>query len=77
MQAYLLLEGLIDKKVEIERLSKEVAKLSGLIEAAKKKLESEAFVSRAPKEVVAKEREKLDGLLLNREKLQKSIDALN
>jgi valyl-tRNA synthetase len=77
MQAFLLFEGLIDKNVEIERLAKEAAKLSGLIEAAKKKLESEAFVSRAPKEVVAKEREKLDGLLMNREKVQKGIDALN
>ncbi|MBN1130955.1 MAG: class I tRNA ligase family protein, partial [Chitinispirillaceae bacterium] len=76
IQAYLLLEGLIDKKVEIERLTKEIAKLTGLIDAVNRKLESEAFVSRAPKEVVAKEKEKRDRLVLNREKLARSLESL-
>jgi valyl-tRNA synthetase len=76
MQIYLLFEGLIDLKVEIDRLTKEIGRTAGLIEAARKRLESDAFVSRAPKEVVAKEREKLDGLVLNKEKLEKSLAAI-
>jgi valyl-tRNA synthetase len=76
IQAYLLLEGLIDKKVEIDRLTKDISKTTALIENAKKRLESEAFVSKAPAEVVAKEKEKIEGLLMNKEKLEKSLAAL-
>jgi valyl-tRNA synthetase len=57
-------------------LTKDIARLASLIEGATKRLESDAFVSKAPKEVVAKEREKLEGLVLNKEKLEKSLAAL-
>jgi valyl-tRNA synthetase len=76
MHVYLLLEGLIDPRIETERLTKEIARVNSLIENAEKRLESEAFVSRAPEAVVAKEKEKLAGLLLNKEKLEKGLAAL-
>ena len=76
MQIYLLLEGLIDRKVEIERLSKEIGRASSLIESTRRRLESDSFVAKAPPEVVAKEREKLDGLVLNKDKLEKGLAAL-
>jgi valyl-tRNA synthetase len=76
MQVFLLLEGLIDRKVELERVSKEIARVSGLIESTGKRLESESFASRAPADIVAKEKEKLEGLKANREKLEKSLAAL-
>jgi len=76
MQLYLLLEGLIDRKVEMDRLGKEIARVNGLIENTKKRLESEAFASRAPADIVAKEKEKFEGLLANKEKLGKSLAAL-
>jgi valyl-tRNA synthetase len=76
MQLYLLLEGLIDRKVEMDRLGKEIARVNGLIENTKKRLESEAFASRAPADIVAKEKEKFEGLIANREKLEKSLAAL-
>jgi valyl-tRNA synthetase len=76
IQLYLLLEGLIDKNVERERLTKDISKLSGLIENAQKRLESESFVAKAPPEIVAKEKEKLEGLRLNREKLAKSLAGI-
>ena len=75
-QVYLQLEGLIDRDVEIERLGRELARTSGLSEAAAKRLESPKFRERAPAEVVAKEEEKLRGLCANVEKLQRSLDAL-
>ncbi|MBN2037695.1 MAG: valine--tRNA ligase [Chitinispirillaceae bacterium] len=76
VQLFLLLEGLVDTTVERERLSKEIGKLEALIGSSKKKLESKAFISRAPEEVVAREKEKLDGLLRNHEKLHRSLEAL-
>jgi valyl-tRNA synthetase len=76
MHVYLLLEGLIDRGIETERLTKEIGRVTALIENAQRKLESGAFASRAPEAVVAKEKEKLEGLLLNKEKLEKSLAAL-
>jgi valyl-tRNA synthetase len=75
-QLYLEFEGLIDKTVEIERLQKELAKMHSLVEATAQRLQNPAFVDKAPADVVAREREKLEGLALNREKLQKSLAAL-
>ena len=75
-QIFLSLEGLIDKKVEIDRLTKEVARLKSMADGAKARLESESFVSRAPKEVVDKEREKYQGILVNLEKTEKALASL-
>ncbi len=76
MQLYLLLEGIIDRNVETDRLTKEIARVNGLIENTKKRLESDSFVSRAPAEIVAKEKEKFEGLLANKEKLGRSLAAI-
>lgn len=75
-QIFLLLEGLIDKKVEIERLSKEIARIQGLIQSTTKKLENESFISRAPADVVAKEKEKIESFRNNLQKLEVSLAAL-
>jgi valyl-tRNA synthetase len=73
---YLSLEGLIDKKVEIERLTKEIDRVRSLAESTGKRLENESFISRAPEDIVAKEKEKLQGLFNNLEKLEKNLEAL-
>ncbi|MBV8074460.1 MAG: class I tRNA ligase family protein, partial [Candidatus Eremiobacteraeota bacterium] len=44
-----------------ERYSKELTRLRAEVERGEKKLASESFVARAPADVVAKEREKLEG----------------
>jgi len=75
-QIYLHLEGLIDINVEIERLTKEIARVQNLIEASKKRLQNENFISKAPEQVIEKEREKQQGLVINMEKLQKNLAAL-
>jgi valyl-tRNA synthetase len=51
--------------------------MRGLIENTKNRLENESFVSRAPADVIAKEREKYQGLLVNLEKLEKNLAVLS
>jgi valyl-tRNA synthetase len=53
--------GLVDKAAELERLAKEIGKVEMEIGKIESKLSNEGFVARAPQEVVAKERERLQG----------------
>jgi valyl-tRNA synthetase len=76
VQVFLELEGLIDRQVEIDRLTKEIERQSGLANGTRKRLDNESFVSKAPAEVVERERSKLEGIELNLEKLEKSLKAL-
>jgi valyl-tRNA synthetase len=59
---YIALGDLVDIGKECERLGSEQARLSQLAESQRKKLGNEQFVSRAPADVVAREREKLASL---------------
>jgi valyl-tRNA synthetase len=52
--------GLIDQDAELSRLAKEIDKLNQDLARIEGKLSNASFVDRAPAEVVAKEREKLD-----------------
>lgn len=54
------LAGLIDVEEELARLDKELQKLRTELERVETKLGNEKFVSNAPEDVVAKEREKAD-----------------
>jgi valyl-tRNA synthetase len=76
IQIFLALEGLIDKQVEIDRLTKETAHLKTMAHLAAKRLENESFIGRAPQEVVAKEREKYRGILESLEKMEKNLAVL-
>ncbi len=53
--------GFIDKATELARLTKELEKLNGEIARIENKLSNEAFVVKAPEQVIAKEREKMQG----------------
>ncbi|EXJ12117.1 Valine--tRNA ligase [Nitrincola nitratireducens] len=59
MEILVPMAGLIDKDAELARLNKEVDKLNKEIERLAGKLSNEGFVSKAPAEVVAKEKDKL------------------
>ena len=74
---YMPLADLIDVDVERQRLQKEVARLEKQLQGLNKKLSNENFISRAPKEVVEKERQKKADWEMNLEKLEKNLSALS
>ena len=59
MEVYVDLAGLIDVAAETERLKKEIQRVEGQIGGKEKKLSNDNFVSRAPAEVVERERAQL------------------
>ena len=61
MEIYLPLKGLIDVEKETARLQKEQEKLEKEIKRLNGKLSNEGFLSKAPEQVVAAEKEKLAG----------------
>ncbi|MFC0309221.1 valine--tRNA ligase [Gallibacterium trehalosifermentans] len=71
--------GFIDKEKELARLAKEIDKLNAEVQRIENKLNNEAFVAKAPEQVIAKEREKMKGYLDGLDKLRQqyaSIEAL-
>ena len=66
----------MDVAAEEERLLKEIGKIEKEIEMFSKKLESPAFVDRAPAEIVAKERQKLAEVTEKKLVLEESLDKI-
>jgi valyl-tRNA synthetase len=66
----------IDVDRECGRLTAEVQRLSQLVEAQEKKLDNQQFVSRAPAEVVQREREKASAWREQREVLARKLELL-
>ena len=73
VEIFLSLEGVIDFGEEKKRLQKELDKINKDIEFISKKLSNESFVSRAPKDIVDKEREKLVGFKDKASKISENI----
>ncbi|PIE42922.1 MAG: valine--tRNA ligase [Gammaproteobacteria bacterium] len=76
MEVHVPMAGLIDKQAESERLNKEMDKLAKEIRRVSGKLNNEKFVSKAPEEVVAKERRKLAEAESAHKKLREQLDKL-
>jgi valyl-tRNA synthetase len=62
-ELFVPLEGVVDFQAELERLGKQVAKLEKDVKSVQAKLNNDNFVSRAPAEVVDKERNRLQDML--------------
>lgn len=56
IEIYIPLEGIIDLKGESQRLLKKIDELSGVIKGIESRLKNKNFTSRAPAEIVEKER---------------------
>ncbi|MDG2271479.1 MAG: class I tRNA ligase family protein, partial [Halioglobus sp.] len=70
------LEGLIDKDIEIARLSREISKVESDLKRLQGKLGNAAFVDKAPAAVVAKERDKMQAQLQALEALQQQLQRI-
>ena len=72
----LMLQVAIDVKAERERLSKEITRLETEINKAQAKLGNESFVARAPAQVVAQEKERMDNFSASLAKLREQFAKL-
>jgi len=75
-ELFVPLEGVIDLARERARLRDELGRLEGQAAGTRKKLENEAFVAKAPAEVVQRERDRLGQLEEQRSKLREKLAGL-
>lgn len=75
-EIFIPLEGIIDTTVEKERIEKELKHIETMIQGIENKLSNDNFVSRAPKDVVEKERMKLTNFKESYAKLKNNLNQL-
>lgn len=75
-EIFVPLEGIIDVDLERARLEKEIARLQAMLEDVRKKLTNESFMTKAPREVVDREQEKLRNFTVTLEKLRHNLEQL-
>lgn len=76
VEVYLPIKGLMDLDKEIARLEKELSAVAKDQEVLEVKLNNPGFVNKAPAAVVAKEREKLEGILARKLALTERLQEL-
>ena len=76
-QAFVILEGILDKAKEQKKLQAELDRAKGFIKGIEKKLQNERFVSNAPESVLQKERDKLESQTQKISNLESSLAELN
>lgn len=70
------MSGIIDVDAERARLDKEIGKLTAEITKYDKKLSNQGFLAKAPPEVVAEQRDRMEGLKTDRAKLEDAVRRL-
>jgi valyl-tRNA synthetase len=74
---YIPMEGLIDVQSEIQRVEKEITIVKKDIDFVSKKLTNPDFTSKAPQELVEKEKQKLKDYEFKLEQLKLTLEKLN
>ncbi len=75
-EAYLKREKMVDVVAEIDRLSKKLSRIEVELERVKSKLLDEQFLTKAPPEIVRRERQKEEELSEQRRKLDEQLRIL-
>jgi valyl-tRNA synthetase len=75
-ETYMLLEGVIDISAETAKLQKETAKLQTELKRAQNKLANRDFLERAPAEVIAREKGKVQEFVARLEKIEANLKRL-
>ncbi|MBI3600029.1 MAG: class I tRNA ligase family protein, partial [Nitrospinae bacterium] len=76
IEIFVLLEGVIDIQEEKNRLDRELKKINSDVAFLNKRLSNEDFISRAPKEVIEKDKEKYEALVTTAKKIQENLNRL-
>lgn len=76
MEIYVPLKGLIDFEVEIKRLEKELTQAQKELEKLSAKLSNQGFLTKAPAEVVQKEKDRQRELLVKEKAIQERLAML-
>ncbi len=76
MEVLVPMAGLIDKDKEAARLNKEIARLTKEVSIFEGKLNNEKFISKAPADVVEKEKAKLADAQMAKTKLEEQLEAI-
>lgn len=76
MEILVPMAGLIDKTAELDRLGKEIQKLKQEVGRAEQRLKNPGFADRAPADVVAKEKEKLNEYRSQLAKLEEQAEKI-
>jgi valyl-tRNA synthetase len=76
MKVLIPMAGLINKDEELARLNKEINKLENDLDRGEKKLDNANFVERAPAEVVAKEKAKVEDMRKALESLRQQLQKI-
>jgi valyl-tRNA synthetase len=75
-EIFVPLEGIIDLAAERSRIEKELARVTGMYENTRTKLQNGSFVERAPAKIVEQEKGKLESFRSTMEKLRASLESL-
>ncbi|MFT4606311.1 MAG: valyl-tRNA synthetase, partial [Rhodothermales bacterium] len=75
-QVYVPLAGMVDLEAERDRMQKEIDQKEKFLMGIQRKLQNEAFTSRAPEAVVAKEHQKAVDTGLEVQKLRATLAEL-
>jgi len=75
-EVFLPLEGLIDLDSERKRLERELDKVVRDFDQSMRKLQNEDFLGKAKKDVVERERSRLESLGMTKEKLERNLEVL-
>lgn len=76
IQAFISLEGVVDIDVERERIGRAIGEAEATIAQSDQKLANPEFVAKAPAEVVAEQRAKIEAAQARLEKLQTQLEEL-